>query len=159
MIRFKNGSVSLRCNSESQMEIRLESWISFNLWGTQISSLLTQPSCFKCFFNACTLCVKLLCDLSCRTTPVIFHHCFYFVVVNFSWASRVWCIFEMKISGTKASKPILALSFCDFSFISYFHVTSRKTQFSTVRNVVIFSGIVWGSPTPIYLVCIFYWLS
>ena len=28
--------------------------------------------------------VKLRFDLSCRTTPVIFYHCFYFVVVDFS---------------------------------------------------------------------------
>ena len=63
-------------------------------------------------FNASMWYVKLLCDLSCRTTPVIFYYCFYFVVVNFSWASRAWCILEVKISGTKTRKPILALAFC-----------------------------------------------
>ena len=62
-------------------------------------------------FNARMWYIRLLWDLSCRTTPVIFYHCFSFVVVNFSCASRAWCIFEVKISGTKTSKPILALAF------------------------------------------------
>ena len=37
MIRFKNGSVSLRFSSKSQMEFRFMSWFSFNLWGTHIN--------------------------------------------------------------------------------------------------------------------------
>ena len=39
--------------------------------------------------NACMWYVKLLCDLSCCTTPVIFYHSFCFVVLNFSWVSSL----------------------------------------------------------------------
>ena len=86
---------------------RAPTWYGPSWW-----SYLNVTKLFWMSFNACMWYVKLLCDLSCRTTPVILYHYFYFVVVNFSWASRAWCIFKVKISGTKTSKPILALAFC-----------------------------------------------
>ena len=80
---------------------------------------------------------RSICDLSYHTTPVIFYHCFYFGLVNFSWTSRARCIFEFKISGTITSKPILALGFSQW----FFTITVIKL-FPSLHCVFTFSEVI-----------------
>ena len=128
VLKWKEWMVIGCFSSPFMIRFKLQTWIGFvtfqqwiaygNLLGelnfVQFArnpniELINVTKFFLMSFNACMWYLKLLCDLSCRTKPAFFYHCFYFVVVNFSFASRAWCNFEVKICETKTSKPILAL--------------------------------------------------
>ena len=109
--RFRNGSISLRFRSESQMLMRCVKWISLSWWGTHKSSFLTYPSCFNFCLNACMRCIELLCNLTrCDMTSRIDSGLDMGLII-FNWTARSLSIFQWKINRTKFGKPILTLPF------------------------------------------------
>ena len=111
IIRFKNVSISFRFSSDSQMEIRSIKFFTVISCGTEVSSFFCYPVLLKWFktvlwsmFNS----VAMSRDEICRSTLIFFKN---FIDFFNDWPARARFIFNIEISGTKTSKPILTLAF------------------------------------------------
>ena len=111
IIRFKNGSISFRFSSESQMETRFIKFFTVNSCGTQVSRFFWYPilcKWFKTVLWSMFSSVAMSRDEISRYTSIFLKN----VIDLFNhWPARARFIFNIEISGTKTNKPILTLAF------------------------------------------------
>lgn len=100
-IGFRNGSILLRFNSASQMEIRF--MVSFFAW-TRVAPIHRAFFIFSFMWMAPNGFLKYVEVLGCqknaygRTRQYIIH---YLIDLFDNWPSEAWCIFEIKIIRMK----------------------------------------------------------
>ena len=111
IIRFKNGSISLRFSSDSQMETPSIQFFTDNSCGIQVSSFFLYPvlcKWFKTILWSMFSSIAMSRDQICRSTSIFLKN---FIDFFNNWPARARFIFNIEISGMKMSKSILTLAF------------------------------------------------